>query len=67
MVMSGGILFVYMLLVYVQRCNSAQSNALFTLFASGNPTLACNCTLGLAFLNLHVYNLNIKIKFLAVN
>ena len=49
MVMSGRILFVYMLLVYVQRCNSAQSNALFTLFASGNPTLACNCTLGLAF------------------
>ena len=60
-------LFVYMLLVYVQRCNSAQSNALFTLFASGNPTLACNCTLDLAFLNLDVYNLNLKIKFLAVN
>ncbi len=58
MVMSGRILFAYMLLVYVQRCNSVQSSAFFRLFASGNPTLACNCTLGLAFLNLHVYNLN---------
>ena len=57
----GRILFVYMLLLYVQRCNSVQSNALFTLFASGNPTLACNCMLRVAIINLT------KIKFLAVN
>ena len=52
---SGRILFVYMLFVYVQRCNSLQSSSLFTLSASGNPTLACNCTLGVAIINLNKY------------